>query len=89
MTNPTFIFDAEANGYISESVRINGSALVHIELESRAPIVILKMCQNGEYANYGQPPKSATGFELTVHTKKEETVRLATPVQVTKCYILN
>lgn len=89
MINPTFTFDAEANGYLSEPISIEGNAIVHIELVSRAPVVILKKETNGEYANYGQPPKSTTGFGLTVHTKRLELIRLATPVEVSKCYILN
>lgn len=89
MITPTFEFDAEANGYISEPFTVNERATAHIELASRAPVVTLKQEKDGGYANFGQTPKSACGFEIDIHTKREETIRLATPVEVTKCYIIN
>lgn len=89
MIVPTFTFDAEANGYISEPFTVDERATVHIELASRAPVVTLKMEDDGGYANYGQTPESACGFEIGIHSKKEATVCLASPVEVTKCYILN
>ena len=89
MKVPQFTFDQGANGYISEPFTVDEKAVVHIELSSRAPVVTLKQESDGGYANYGQTPKSATGFEINITTKREETLRLATPVEVTKCYILN
>lgn len=77
------------NGYVSEDIVIDQRAVVRIELASRAPVVTLRQESDGGFANYGQTPKSGTGFEINIHTKKEMTVRLATPVEVTKCYILN
>lgn len=89
MIAPQFTFDADANGYLSEPFTIDERATVHIELASRAPVVTLKQEKDGGYANFGQTPKSATGFEINITSKKEATIRLATPVEVTKCYILN
>ena len=89
MIVPKFTFDAEANGYISEPFLIDEKAVAHIELASRAPVVILKQEADGDYANYGQTPKSGTAFELNITSNKENLIRLATPVEVTKCYILN
>ena len=89
MIVPQFTFDAEANGYISEPFTIDQSAQVHIELASRAPVVTLKMESDGGYANYGQTPKMATGYNINVSSKEEITVKLATPVEVTKCFIFN
>lgn len=89
MVIPQFEFNAEANAYLSNPFTVNEEALVHIELASRAPVVTLKMEGDGEYANYGQSPKSADAYEITITSKKEVTLMLATPVEVMKCYILN
>ena len=42
MKVPQFIFDDEANANISEAFTITRQGLVHIELGSRAPVVILR-----------------------------------------------
>ncbi len=89
MITPAFEYDEEMNGYLSEPVTINRQAMVHVELASRAPLVTLKREKDGGYANYGMSPKSAEAFEIDITAKDEITVRLATPVEVTKCYILN
>ena len=89
MIVPQFTFDAEANGYISEPFTINERAQVHIELASRAPVVTLKEESDGGYANYGQTPQQACGYNIDIYSKREITVKLATPVEVTKCYVLN
>ena len=89
MIVPQFTFDAEANGYISEPFTIDEQAQVHIELASRAPVVTLKQEEDGGFANYGQTPKQATGYKIKITSKGEATIKLATPVEVTKCYILN
>ena len=89
MIVPHFTFDAEANAYISEDITIDEQAVARIELASRAPVVTLKRESDGGYANYGQTPKSGTRFEINFHVKRESVIRLATPVEVTKCYILN
>lgn len=88
MLKPVFTFDTEANAYISEPFVIEDLANVHIELSSRAPVVTLKREVDGEYANYGQTPKSDTNFKIDISSAKKITVRLATPVQVLKCYVL-
>ena len=88
MIVPQFTFDAEANGYLSEPFTVQ-KVKAHIELVSRAPVVILKKETDGSYANYGQSPKSDTVYEINITSKKEITVRLATPVEVMKCYILD
>ena len=89
MTVPAFTFDEEMNGYLSEPITIDRQALAHIELASQAPVVTLKQESDGGYANYGTSPKSADRFEIDITAKDVITVRLATPVEVTKCYILN
>lgn len=89
MIVPQFTFDAEANAYVSEPFTVDEQAMVHIELSSRAPVVTMKQEKDGGYANYGQSPKSATAFEIKITTNREELLILATPVEVTKCYILN
>lgn len=89
MIVPEFTFNAEANGYISEPFTIDEQAMVHIELASRAPVVTLKQEEDGGFANYGQTPDSGTGFEINLTCKDETVIKLATPVEVTKCYILN
>ena len=89
MITPTFEFDQEMNGFLSEPVTIDRHAMVHVELASRAPIVTLKRESDGGYANYGMSPKSAEAFEIDITANDEMTVRLATPVEVIKCYILN
>jgi hypothetical protein len=89
MTVPQFTFDAETNAYLSEPFTVDEQAMVHIELASRAPVVTLKKEKDGGYANYGQTPKSGEAFEINITTNREELLMLATPVEVTKCYILN
>lgn len=89
MIVPTFTFDVKANGYISTPFTVSGKATVHIELASSAPVVTLKEDEEGNYANCGQTPRQETGFEITITTLRKETLLLATPVEVTKCYILN
>lgn len=89
MIVPKFTFDDEANGYVSEPFRIDEKAMAHIELASRAPVVVLRQEADGGYANFGQTPKSNDRFELNITCNDEITVCLATPVEVTKCYILN
>lgn len=89
MRTPEFTFDSDMNGYISESFTVEEHAVVHIELASRAPVVILKMEGDGGYANYGQTPKNAEGYEINITTKRKEVIMIASPVEVTKCYILN
>lgn len=90
MIVPTFTFDAEANGYISEPFSVEEHAMVHIELTSMAPVVTLKLQEDGEYANYGQTTQESESYELNI-TSNEETItlKLATPVEVKKCYIMN
>ncbi len=88
MIKPIFEYNAEANGYLSDPFDIEDLAEVHIELVSRAPVVTLKREDDGEYSNYGQTPRSATHFKIEISSVKKTTVRLATPVQVVKCYVL-
>ena len=89
MIVPEFTFDAEANAYISEPLTIDEQCMAHIELASRAPVVVLKQETDGGFANFGQTPKSGDRFEINIACNKENVIRLATPVEVTKCYILN
>ena len=89
MIVPQFTYDAEANAYLSEPVTIDEQAMAHIELVSRAPVVVLRQETDGGYANYGQTPKSGDRFEINITCNKEMIIRLATPVEVQKCYILN
>lgn len=89
MIVPAFTFDADANGYISEPFTIDEQAMAHIELASRAPVVVLKQETDGGFANFGQTPKSGEAFEINITCNKENIIKLATPVEVLKCYILN
>ena len=89
MIVPQFTFDTDANAYISEPLTIDEQCMAHIELASRAPVVVLKQEEDGGYANFGQTPKSGDRFEINITCKKENVICLATPVEVTKCYILN
>ena len=89
MIVPEFTFDAEANAYLSEPLTIDEQCMAHIELASRAPVVVLKQEADGGFGNYGQTSKSNTAFEINITCNKEMIIKLATPVEVTKCYILN
>jgi len=89
MIIPVFAFDEEANGYFSEPFTIDEQARVNIELAGKAPVLILKQEADGGYANYGQTPKESDRYELNITSNQEETVMIATPVEVTKCYIIN
>lgn len=89
MIVPKFTFNEEANGYLSEPFCVDQQAVVHIELESVAPVVTLKREEDGEYGNYGQTPKENDRYKLHITSKGEITLILATPVPVTKCYIMN
>ena len=89
MIVPEFTFNAEANAYMSEPFTIDEQCMAHIELASRAPVVVLRQEADGGFANYGQTPKSGERFEIQITCNKETVIRLATPVEVQKCYILN
>ncbi len=87
---PQFTFDAEANAYISEPVTIDHCAIVEIELSANAPVVTLKMEDDGEYANYGQTPEPQhNAYKIKIACRDSIQVKLATPVEVTKCIINN
>jgi hypothetical protein len=85
----SFTFDEEANGWLSEPFIIDEQATVSIELSGKAPVLILKQEADGGYATYGQTPKESDRYELNLTTNQEATIVLATPVEVTKCYIIN
>lgn len=89
MIQPIFTFDAEANGYISQPFAIQSQASVHIELACMAPVLTLKQEADGEYAVYGQSPDESDRYKITITTSKDSLVRIATPVEVLKCYVLN
>ena len=89
MIRPKFTFDAEANGWLSEPFTIHEQATVHIELSAIAPVVTLKQEDDGEYANYGQTPDESDRYEIHLTTEDAATLKLAAPVEITKCYILN
>lgn len=89
MIQPDFSFDADMNGYLSVPFAAVEEALVHIELTAPAPVVTLKMESDGGYANYGQTPELSDGYEIQITLKDDATLRLATPVEVKNCYVLN
>ena len=89
MVRPVFTFDDEANGYISEPFTIQQRATVHIELEAMAPVLTLKQEDDGEFAVYGQTPDESDRYEITLTTSEDAVIKIATPVEVLKCYILN
>lgn len=88
MTIPTFTFDEGANGYLSTPMEIEDPMLVKIDLASVAPVVTLKQEEDGGWANYGQTPKDASRYEITIRPKGKMTVMLATPVKVLKCHVI-
>ena len=88
MKIPTFTFDEGANGYLSEPMEIEGPVIAKIELASVAPVVTLKQEEDGGWANYGQSPKDARQYEITIQPKGKMAIMLATPVQVLKCHII-
>jgi len=85
---PTFTFDEGANGWLSEPMEIEDPVVVRLELSNIAPVVTLKQEEDGGWANYGQSPKDARCYEITINPKERMTVRLATPVDVLKCLII-
>lgn len=89
MIVPSFTFDAEANGYISEEMCICEQATVHIELASRAPVVTLKKEDDGGFGIYGQSPKSCDAYKIRMTSTHNVTIKLAVPVEVTKCWVMN
>ena len=89
MISPEFTFDSEMNGYVSEPFGVTEHALVHIELAKRAPVVTLRQEADGGWANYGQSPESHEGYEIEITCKDELQLMLATPVEVTKCWVIN
>lgn len=88
MKIPEFTFNGEANAYLSEPFTIEDTAVVRIELSSRAPVVTLKQEEDGGWANYGQSPKDDSRYEITIRPTEKMTLMLATPVQVLKCRII-
>lgn len=89
MIIPTFTFDAESNGWLCEPFTIEEQCIVHIELAGKAPVLTMKRERDGVFANYGQTPDESDRYELHLTSNNEETIMLATPVEVTKCYIIN
>jgi hypothetical protein len=89
MIVPSFTFDDEANAYLSEDITLDEQAMAHVELASRAPVVVQKKETDGGYANFGMTPESGDRFNINITCNRESIIRLATPVEVTKCYILN
>ena len=90
MINVEFTFDDEANGWLSEPLTIERQVMIHIELVAVAPLVTLKQEPDGEYAVYGQSPEESDQYETKITTSEEEvTIKLATPVEVKNCYIMN
>lgn len=89
MITPTFSFDAEANAYISEPFVVKKRAEVHIDLIARAPVITLQQETDGGFANYGESPKQSDRYVLHLTTSRETTIKLATPVAVTNCIVLD
>lgn len=89
MTVPRFSFDSDLNGYVSSQIVVEKPVTVHIELSRRAPVVLLRRELDGEFANYGQPAQRSDRYEIKVSVKRPQVLKLATPVPVKKCYILN
>lgn len=88
MKRPAFTFDEEANGYLSEEIEIEDTVIVRMDLESRAPVVTLKKETDGGWANYGQSPKDASRYEITIRPTGQMSIMLATPVRVLECLII-
>ena len=88
MKTLSFVFDEGANGYLSEPVSIKDTAIVRLELEKPAPVVTLKEKEDGSWANYGQSPKDERCYEITIRPEGMMTIRMATPVNVLKCYVI-
>lgn len=88
MIIPTFTFDEGANGYLSEAMEVESPLIVRIELAKVAPVVTLKQEEDGGWANYGQSPKDACCYEITIHPEERMSIRLATPVEVLRCYVI-
>lgn len=88
MIVPQFTFDADVNGYLSESFEVPHRATARIELASLAPVVVQKMEEDGGFATYGQTPECSDNYELSLDVTSPAVLRLATPVDVRKCYIL-
>lgn len=88
MIIPTFTFNADANGWLSEPIDIEGPVIARIELPIVAPVVTLKQEEDGGWANYGQSPKDARCYEIEINPKERMSIMLATPVNVLKCYLI-
>ena len=89
MITPQFTYNAEANAYLSEPFTIDHEVIVSMELASRAPVVTLKKEKDGEYANYGETPQRSNRYKINITPKNVQTLMLASPVEVTKCFILD
>lgn len=85
---PTFTFDEGANGWLSDPMEIEDPVVVSIELACVAPVVTLKEEEDGGWANFGQSPKDARRYEITITPKGRMRVRVATPVEVLKCRVI-
>lgn len=88
MITPEFTFNDEANAWLSEPIEIDTTIRVHLELVSVAPVVIMKREDDGGWANYGQSPKDARCYGITLKPTEAAVVMLAVPVAVRECYIL-
>lgn len=83
-----FTFDEGANGYLSQPVLIENPVTASIELASAAPVVTLKQKEDGDWANYGQSPKDARCYKINIVPKERMIIRIASPVEVLKGYII-
>ena len=83
-----FVWNEEANAYLSEPFTVNRTMEVYVKMSRWAPVVILKKDTDEEYSVYGQSPKERDEHHFDIHATDAITVMLATPVEVQKCWIL-
>lgn len=88
MTVPPFVFDYEANAWMSSPFEVKRQADAYIELQSSAPVLTMRTMKNGSLVVYGQTPQESDNYKLRITTNRAETIVIATPVPVRKCYVV-
>ncbi len=89
MIEPRFTWSAKAKGYFSEAFVLEEQATVYLELASRAPVVTLKKEKDGRYGIYGQSPRNSDAYKIRMTSTHKVTIKLAVPIEVKKCYVIN
>lgn len=87
MITPSFVWDEDANGWLSDDMLLSGPAVVTIMLSRFAPVVTQKQADDGEWETFACTPDESDTYRITLNPTHEMIVRLASPVAVKACEV--